>query len=66
MTDRVLRRPEVVSMVGFGSSVLYDLISKGQFPKPIRLSERSVGWLESEVQGWIKERAERREAETNA
>ncbi|MAO14396.1 hypothetical protein B9Q17_01875 [Marinobacter vinifirmus] len=66
MTDRVLRRPEVTAIVGLGTTKLYELIGKGQFPKPIRLSERSVGWLESEVQGWIKERAERREAETNA
>lgn len=66
MTDRVLRRPEVTAIVGLGTTKLYELIGKGQFPKPIRLSERSVGWLESEVQGWIKERAESREAETNA
>lgn len=66
MTDRVLRRPEVTAIVGLGTTKLYELIGNGQFPKPIRLSERSVGWLESEVQGWIKERAESREAETNA
>lgn len=62
MTERVLRRKEVISMVGLGTTRLYELISEGKFPKPIKLSVRSVGWLESEVQGWIKERAECREA----
>lgn len=65
MTDRVLRRREVISMVGLGTTKLYELISEGQFPKPIKLSVRSVGWLESEVQDWIKERAESREANEN-
>ena len=61
MNDRVLRRKEVVSMVGLGTTKIYELISEGRFPKPIKLSVRSVGWLESEIQAWIKEQAEKRE-----
>jgi len=34
----------------------YDLISKNQFPKPIFLGARAVGWLESEIDAWIAER----------
>ncbi|AKV95749.1 hypothetical protein ACP86_05990 [Marinobacter sp. CP1] len=66
MTDRVLRRKEVSSMVGLGTTKIYELISEGRFPKPIKLSVRSVGWLESEIQGWIKEQAEKREADQHA
>ncbi|QTN43087.1 helix-turn-helix transcriptional regulator [Marinobacter salsuginis] len=66
MTDRVLRRKEVNSMVGLGTTKIYELIAEGRFPKPIKLSVRSVGWLESEVQAWIKEQAEKREADSNA
>lgn len=35
---------------------MYALIQKGEFPKPIKLSERSSAWLESEVQAWIDAR----------
>ncbi|OAN88970.1 hypothetical protein A8B84_10350 [Marinobacter sp. EhC06] len=66
MTERILRRPEVISMVGLRTTKLYELIAEGRFPKPIKLSVRSVGWLESEVQAWIKEQAEKREADSNA
>ena len=66
MTDRVLRRKEVNSMVGLGTTKIYELIAEGRFPKPIKLSVRSVGWLESEVQAWIKEQAEKREVDSNA
>jgi prophage regulatory protein len=53
-------------MVGLGTTKIYELISEGRFPKPIKLSVRSVGWLESEIQGWIKEQAEKREADQHA
>jgi len=53
-------------MVGLGTTKIYELIAEGRFPKPIKLSVRSVGWLESEVQAWIKEQAEKREADSNA
>jgi len=61
MTDRILRKPEVLEMVGLRSTALYEAISEGRFPKPIQLTKRSVGWLESEVQEWIKEQAEKRQ-----
>lgn len=61
MPDRILRKPEVLQMVGLGNTALYEAISENRFPRPVRLSKRSVGWLESEVQQWIKEQAEKRQ-----
>jgi len=60
MADRILRKPEVLETVGLGNTALYELISDGEFPRPIQLSKRSVGWLESEVQEWIKDQAAKR------
>jgi len=54
---RVLRLPAVECAVGFKKSKLYDLIKEGQFPQPVRLGAKSVGWLADEVQAWIKQRA---------
>ena len=54
---RILRLPAVETAVGFKKSKLYDLIQEGQFPQPVRLGNKSVGWLADEVQAWINARA---------
>lgn len=54
--QNILRRPQVENKTGLGRSSIYRLIQLGQFPKPIKLTERSVGWLESEIDNWIQSR----------
>jgi prophage regulatory protein len=34
---------------------------KGQFPKPIPLSEHRIAWVEAEVDAWLAERAAERD-----
>ena len=36
---------------------LYTLESESKFPKRVPLGENRVGWLESEIDGWIRDRA---------
>lgn len=55
-TEAFLRLPEVSRRVGFSKSRLYALISKGQFPQPIRIGQRASAWLESEIDAWIAAR----------
>jgi prophage regulatory protein len=52
----ILRRREVQARTGLPSSSLYALIAKGQFPGPIPLSRRRVGWVSTEVDGWLRDR----------
>lgn len=54
--ERILRRHEVEIRTGLPRSSLYRLIAAGAFPKQRRLSPSTVGWLESEVSGWISSR----------
>lgn len=54
-----IRRPSVEHRTGLSTSSLYELIAKGQFPKPVSINTRSVGWIESEVDAWIEERISR-------
>lgn len=56
--DRLLRRPIVEGMTGLPTSSLYDMMRQGRFPQPIKLSERSVAWRESEVTAWMSARLE--------
>ncbi|MEN1710950.1 AlpA family transcriptional regulator [Pseudomonas aeruginosa] len=51
---RIIRLKEVISSTGLARSTIYKLIGVGEFPKPVPLVGRSVGWLECEVQEWIQ------------
>lgn len=52
----LLRIREVRNMTGLTRSALYQLMREGTFPRPVKLTERSVAWIESEVRAWIEAR----------
>ncbi len=51
--ESLLRTPDVERRTGLKKSKLYQLMAAGEFPKPIRLTEKAVAWPESEVTHWI-------------
>jgi prophage regulatory protein len=53
MTARILRLPDVKARTGLSRSTIYSRISDGTFVRPVRIGQRSVGWLESEIEAWI-------------
>lgn len=56
MVNSILRLPAVKKSTGLSRSTIYAKLSKREFPAPVVLGPRCVGWLESEVQAWIAER----------
>jgi len=52
----VLRLPAVKSRVGLGRSSIYSALARGEFPAPVKLGERAVGWIESDIDTWISNR----------
>lgn len=56
--DSIVRKPQVLLMVGMGNTWLYGAMKRGEFPKSVRLSANAVGWRKSEVLAWIAEREE--------
>jgi prophage regulatory protein len=58
MKTSFLRLPTVKARTGLSRSSIYLFISQGAFPKSIALGDRAVGWIESEVDEWIKKRIE--------
>ena len=56
--NRLLRLPDVLSLVGLRRSTLYALVASQDFPAPIPLtgSGRAVAWLASDVERWIQSR----------
>lgn len=63
MVNKVLRLPQVISLTGLSRSTIYLRISNNEFPKPISLGGRSVGWLESDVAEWIDSKIKGNEQE---
>jgi prophage regulatory protein len=59
-TTVILRLPELRKRIGLGRSSIYALVKQGSFPRPIPLSRRAVGWLQSDIEQWIAERAAKR------
>jgi prophage regulatory protein len=53
---QILRLPEVCKTTGLGRSMIYQLEAAQRFPARVRISDRAVGWVEEEVQGWLAER----------
>jgi len=56
-----IRLPEVRQKVGMSKSHIYDLISQGKFPKPVKVSPRISCWVAAEVDQWVQERIDARD-----
>lgn len=56
-TERILRKKELLAMLGLSDPTVYRMEKTGRFPKRLRLGGNSCGWLQSEIDGWIAARA---------
>lgn len=56
MSITILRRPDVEARVGLSRATIYAKMADGSFPKPIRLSERAVGWKADDIDAWLAAR----------
>jgi prophage regulatory protein len=53
---RVLRKSGVAKRCALGKSTIDSLVKRNEFPQPIRLSARAVGWRVEDVDRWLSER----------
>ena len=58
MTQEILRLKQVKNRCGLGRSSIYQKMKDGEFPRPIFLSKRAVGWVSNEIDSWITSRIE--------
>ena len=52
---RIVRLPHVLARTGLSRSTIYVRLAEGSFPKPVQLGARAVGWIEEEVDEWIRQ-----------
>lgn len=58
MPDRIIRERECKHTSGLSRSTRWRQERAGLFPKRRRISSNAVGWLESEIQEWLRTRSE--------
>jgi prophage regulatory protein len=58
---RIIRLKEVIDSTGLARSTIYKYIGEGRFPSSVSLGDKSIGFVESEIQDWILARIEERD-----
>lgn len=61
-----IRLPEVMRRTGYSKAWLYRLINQNRFPKPVKIGERAIAFVEGEIDDWITQRIEARNAVNNS
>jgi len=56
MPEKFLKLPQGMEITTLGTSTIYRLMDKGDFPRPVRLTEKAVAWKLSDVEQWMNER----------
>ena len=52
MIKKMYRLPEVMDMTGLSRSSIYLRISTDEFPKPVKIGRRAIGWPEESIIAW--------------
>ena len=53
---KILRRPALLARVGISQATVYRMMSRGEFPRPVRVGQRATGWRTDEVEEWLASR----------
>lgn len=56
-TREIERRPRVEARTGMACSTIYKEMAEGRFPRPVKLTGKSVGWYSDEIDEWLASRA---------
>lgn len=57
---KVMRMKNVVEVTGLCRATIYNRLKDGTFPTPIKLGEKSIGFLANEINAWIAEKSNAR------
>jgi prophage regulatory protein len=57
-SEKIIRLGTVKARCGLSRSTIYLRIASGDFPTPVRLGPKSIGFVESEITAWIYARIE--------
>lgn len=52
--NRIIRPKELCEILGVSRTTLWRMQQRGELPKCIRISAGVVGWIETDIDDWIK------------
>jgi len=61
----MLKLKEVQKLTGLSRSSIYAYIDKGLFPAQVKLGERSVAWLDTEIESWVDSKINARDVKND-
>jgi prophage regulatory protein len=53
---QIEKRPQVEARTGLSRSAIYAAMAANDFPRPLRLTAKAVGWRSEEIDQWINSR----------
>ena len=56
--NQFYRRATLEDMLGISRSTIYRLMLDEEFPRPIKLGRRAVGWKSEDIDEWLLGQAE--------
>ena len=56
----LLKIQKVIELTTLSRSTIYRLVEIGKFPKPVKLTTRTIGWVEEEVKEFIQNKIDNR------
>lgn len=62
MSQSLIRLSEVQKRIGYSKAWIYRLLKEKRFPQSVKIGSRSIAFVESEVDEWINQRIEERDA----
>lgn len=54
----LIRKPQLEELVGSSYSTIRRLMLRGEFPRPVQIGPRAVGWRAGAVKAWLASRPE--------
>jgi prophage regulatory protein len=55
MLPQIIRRKDIEKRLKISRSSIYAMMSQGEFPKPVRLGRRAVGWKSTDIEKWLQD-----------
>ena len=52
----IYRRGETLIRVGLADNTVRALVARGEFPEPVQISPRAVGWRKADIRAWLASR----------
>jgi len=49
----IIRRSTLLQMTNLSYTTIYRLMQRGDFPRPVQMGPRAVGWYRHEVDEWL-------------